>query len=73
MTNREAKPILPFPVSEFEDRLLKTRKRMQEQGIDMLYITMPESMYYISGLNLNWYQMNSPGAWEINPYGEIHN
>lgn len=60
----EAKAILPFPYSEFEDRLRKTRERMQEKGIDMLYITMPESMYYISGLNLNWYQMNSPGAWD---------
>ena len=64
MAKEEANAILPFPVSEFESRLRKTREQMQEKGIDMLYITMPESMYYISGLNLNWYQMNSPGAWD---------
>ena len=49
---------LPFPLYEFENRLKNTRKLMLEKGIDMLYITMPESMYYISGLNLNWYQLN---------------
>ncbi len=54
---------LPFPLYEFENRLKNTRKLMLEKGIDMLYITMPESMYYISGLNLNWYQLNSPGSW----------
>ena len=55
---------LAFPLYEFKNRLNKVRKKMQEKGIDMMYITMPESMYYISGLRLNWYQMNSSPMWD---------
>lgn len=55
---------LPFPLYEFQNRLNKVRNKMQQRGIDMLYLTMPESMYYISGLKLNWYQMNSSPMWD---------
>lgn len=55
---------LAFPLYEFKNRLNKVRKKMQEKGIEMMYITMPESMYYISGLRLNWYQINSSPMWD---------
>lgn len=55
---------LPFPLYEYKNRLNKIRLEMQEMGIDLLYLTMPESMYYVSGLNLNWYQMSSSSSWD---------
>ncbi len=55
---------LPFPLYEFRNRLNKTRKKMQEKGIDVLYLTAPESMYYISGLRLNWYALSSSPIWD---------
>ena len=42
---------LPFPLKEYQNRLNKVRKEMEARGIQMLYITSPESMYYISGLS----------------------
>lgn len=55
---------LPFPIYEFRNRLNKIRRSMQGKGIDVLYLTMPESLYYVSGLRLNWYSTNSSPMWD---------
>lgn len=57
---------LPFPLKEYQNRLNKVRKEMEARGIQMLYITSPESMYYISGLNMVWYTANSSSMWDGN-------
>lgn len=54
---------MPFPQEEYEARLEKVKERMQKKGIDLLYITMPENVYYLSGLNLVWPRISSPPAW----------
>lgn len=54
---------LPFPQEEYEARLIKVKSKMQEKGIDLLYVTMPENVYYLSGLNLVWSRISSPPAW----------
>lgn len=41
--------MLTFPVSEFQERLLKTKQRMGELGIDVLLVTDPANMNYLSG------------------------
>ena len=53
---------LPFPLAEYQVRLRKIRREMAAREIDLLYLTSPESMYYISGLNLAWYRNGSPSA-----------
>jgi Xaa-Pro dipeptidase len=40
---------LPFPLEEFEARLAATRVRMAAAGIDLLVLTSPENLYYLSG------------------------
>ena len=40
---------LPFPMGEYQNRLNKVRREMDRRNIELLYITSPESMYYISG------------------------
>jgi len=53
----------PFDASEYTDRLTRLRKRMAEARIDMLYLMAPESMYYLSGYQAEWYQAQSPPQW----------
>ena len=36
---------------------------MEEKGIDTLYLTLPENVYYVSGLKLIWYRANSSPVW----------
>lgn len=55
---------LPFPQEEYQRRLDDVKTRMQKGGIDLLYVTMPENVYYLSGLNLVWPRISSPPAWD---------
>ena len=54
---------LAFPQSEYTDRLNRIRAEMSRQSIDCLFITSPESMYYLSGYMCMWYQTESPVEW----------
>src|SRR5262249_60031589 len=33
------------------------------EGIDLLYPSAPESLYYVSGYRNEWYQAQSPKSW----------
>lgn len=52
-----------FPIEEYKNRLTKIRQIMDREGIDFIYATAPESMYYISGYNVVWHRVNSPELW----------
>lgn len=41
--------LLTFPISEFAERLYKTKLKMADAGIDVLLITDPANMNYLSG------------------------
>ncbi|MFC7363843.1 MULTISPECIES: M24 family metallopeptidase [Bhargavaea] len=41
--------MLPFKLQEYKDRLEKTKASMAEQGIEVLLITNPANMNYLSG------------------------
>lgn len=43
--------MLPFSYQEYQYRLEQTKKKMVEKGIDVLLITNPANMNYISGYN----------------------
>jgi Xaa-Pro dipeptidase len=40
-----------FPSAELEQRLAKTRQAMQEGGLDALVVSVPENIYYLTGLD----------------------
>jgi Xaa-Pro dipeptidase len=40
---------LPFSMSEYRARLQAVRGQMQSRGLDLLIVTTPENMYYITG------------------------
>jgi Xaa-Pro aminopeptidase len=54
---------LPFSLVEYQDRLERIRARMAEARVDLLYLTAPESLFYVSGYACGWYQAQSPQAW----------
>ncbi len=41
--------MLTFPISEFKERLTKTKQRMADSGIDVLLVTDPANMNYLTG------------------------
>src|SRR5215470_1431234 len=63
---------VPFPIEEFRDRLTRIRCRMAEVGVDMLYLMAPESMYYLSGYQVEWYQAQSPKQWPASSAIAVH-
>ncbi|MEX0604645.1 MAG: Xaa-Pro peptidase family protein [Marinobacter sp.] len=42
---------LAFPESEFSDRCQRTRQAMVKEGLDVLLITDPSDIYYLTGYN----------------------
>jgi Xaa-Pro dipeptidase len=53
---------LPFARAEFDQRLERLRAAMQEQGLALLYLTSPESIYYTTGFHSDWYQAQTPAS-----------
>ncbi|MGY4627100.1 M24 family metallopeptidase [Bradyrhizobium sp. USDA 4486] len=47
--SEEAIRILHFPEAEYQSRLRRVKERMQSQGIDVLVLTEPANIYYLSG------------------------
>ncbi|GAB4073039.1 ectoine hydrolase DoeA [Barrientosiimonas marina] len=41
--------MLTFSISEYRERLLKTKQRMAEAEVDLLFVTDPANMNYLSG------------------------
>lgn len=41
--------MLTFPISEFQARLTKTKQRMGDAGVDVLLVTDPANMNYLTG------------------------
>lgn len=50
---------LPFPPEEFAQRLDRVRKAMAAAGVDLLFATAPESLFYLTGFQCEWYQAQS--------------
>src|SRR4051794_41483043 len=49
-----------FPEAEYAERLRRIRERMAADGIDCLFLTSPEAMFWASGYQCEWYQAQSP-------------
>jgi Xaa-Pro aminopeptidase len=62
----------PFSAGEFAGRLGRLRRKMADAKIDMLYLMAPESMYYLSGYQAEWYQAQSPQQWPASSAIAVH-
>ena len=65
-------PPPPFSEVEYANRLRRVRRRMAQDNIDMLFVTMPEDMCYLHGVELNWFQQNGPKDWGMNSITAVH-
>ena len=63
---------LGFSLAEFRARLQRIRQRMSQDKIDLLWLTAPESLYYVSGYTCEWYQAQSPKQWPATSGIAIH-
>ena len=52
-----------FTRAEYRWRLDNVRQRMAEAGIDLLYVTNPDHICYLSGYQAEWFQEGGPKTW----------
>jgi Xaa-Pro aminopeptidase len=63
---------VPFNDEEFASRRRRIRERMDRAGIDLIYATMPESMFYLHGDQGYWYQGTAGTMWAPTSGTAIH-
>jgi Xaa-Pro aminopeptidase len=54
---------VPFSLEEYKLRLDRVREVMAREKIDLLFLSSPESMFYVSGYQAEWYQAQGPREW----------
>lgn len=52
-----------FSVGEYRQRLDSIRAEMQREGVDVLFLSAPESIFYVSGYAADWYRSQSSSDW----------
>ncbi len=50
---------LPFPDEEYRGRLERVRAAMAGAGVELLFLTSPEAVHYLTGFSCEWYQAQS--------------
>ena len=50
---------VPFSLGEYRGRLESIREAMDRAGVDLLYCSSPESMFYLSGYQMVWYSRDT--------------
>ncbi len=63
---------LAFPPAEYRGRLERIRRAMADTHIDVLLVTAPEGLNYVSGYQCEWYQGQSPRQWPATSAIAIH-
>ena len=56
-------PEIAFTREEFGARLTRLKTAMAQAGVQAMFLSSPESLYYISGFRAEWYQAFGPKAW----------
>jgi Xaa-Pro aminopeptidase len=55
-----ASPGLPFTVDEYRDRHARVRAEMARRDVDVLYVTSPANLLYLTGYEAIWYPWRLP-------------
>ena len=50
----------PFPVGEYRERVEKVRREMARREIDLLFVSSPPNITYMTGYDMVWYYLTSP-------------
>ena len=62
----------PFPEAEFRGRLERVRAAMAGAKLDLLFLTSPEAIYYLTGFQCEWYQAQSGRAFPATSGVAVH-
>lgn len=63
---------LPFSLAEYQQRRAAVREQMAARGIDLLYVTSPSNLLYLTGYSAIWYPNRLPvGALLDGASGEL--
>ncbi len=62
----------PFPEAEFRGRLERVRAAMAAARLDLLFLTSPEAIYYLTGFQCEWYQAQSGRAFPATSGIAVH-
>ena len=54
---------LPFETAEYRQRHERLRRAMAAAEIDLLLLSRPESMCWLTGYSARWYRHNGPAEW----------
>ena len=49
-----------FPVGEYGERVEKVRREMARREIDLLFVSSPPNITYLTGYDMVWYYLTSP-------------
>ena len=49
-----------FPKGEYDERRRKVKEAMAERGIDLLYVSSPRNINYLTGFDIIWFYHASP-------------
>ena len=50
----------PFPLEEYRQRVEKVRQEMARREIDLLFVSSPPNLTYLTGYDMIWYYLTSP-------------
>jgi len=64
MTFVPDQPEAPFTDAEYAERRVRLRAAMEKRDLDLLYLTSPEAVYYLTGYHAIWYQTVALTGWE---------
>ena len=56
---------MPFERAEYEARLSRVREEMDKAGLDLLYVTSPPNLLYLTGVDLTWWAIRYPSGLAI--------
>ena len=54
---------VPFTLEEYEERKQHLKRIMEREGVDMVYITQPDDIFYFTGYSSCWYRAHSGRPW----------
>ena len=52
MSSEAGKRNVPFPIKEYTQRFEKIKKLMENEEVNLLYLTAPKSLFYFSGYDV---------------------
>ena len=50
----------PFPRAEYRQRTARTREAMRERGVDLLFVSSPPNLTWLTGYDSIWYRRTTP-------------